>query len=138
MQAPNPSTQTPTQFPKAVPVWITVLVVGIGIAAASAVSDRGNRKKLEQVSETTSVGDKAYFVFSEDAAKALRFATAPLVCASKSPDPMPESQMVYAGETEDHKYRLYIPSERLNGNGELGGPSWYLKTGPGQFLRFTR
>lgn len=138
MQYPAPTTNAPAQFPKAARFWISALVVGIGIAAVSAISDRGDRKTLELISETTSVGDFAYFPMTEAEIKALRFADAPLVCASQGPAPMPESQMVYAGETADKKYRLYIPAERANNSGEVGGPSWYLKTAPGQFVRVTR
>ncbi|MEK0446109.1 MAG: hypothetical protein RLZZ399_1430 [Verrucomicrobiota bacterium] len=138
MNPVTPDTTEPHPFSKAAIGWMSALVLGIAIAAGSAVRDRAHRRELETLREKTSVGDKLYFPLAERGTLKLRFAGEPLVLSSETPDPMPESRMVRVGETEAPRYPLYVPSERANGNGEVGGPSWYLKTGPGEFLRATR
>lgn len=138
MNTTVPDTTEPQPFSKAAIGWIGALVLGIAIAAGSAVRDRAHRRELETLHQKTSVGDKEYFPLAERDTLKLRFAGEPLILSSETPDPMPESRMVRVGETEAPRYRLYVPSERANGNGEVGGPSWYLKTGPGEFLRATR
>jgi hypothetical protein len=136
---PDPSqTQTPNPFPRATAFWICALLVGIGISAASVYQDRGNRHELEKVIQRTSVEDKNYFPFADRDLIRLRYDGSRLVYSGTSSVPMPDSRMIFEGETEEPKYRLYIPVERLNGESQLGGPSWYLKTAPGQFMKVTR
>jgi hypothetical protein len=134
----SPGSSASPQFPRAAIFWICALVGGIGIAASSAVYDRGHRQNLEKAVERTAVGDKTYFPLAEREKLQLRFLGEALVISTQTPDPMPESRMILSGETEGTPFRLYVPAERANGNGEVGGPSWYLKTGHGEFLRVTR
>lgn len=134
-----PASDAPSQLPPRVVVfWVCSLVGGIGVAAISAVYDRGHRHELEQVVERTAVGDKLYFPFAEREKTKLLFQGELLFLSTQTPDPMLESRMILSGETDGPHYRLYVPAERATGNDELGGPSWYLKTGPGEFLRVTR
>lgn len=138
MDPSEPASTDPVAFPNAAKIWWAAVVLGIGLAATSAVQDRAKRRDLERVYQTTSVGDKAFFPILEAEIKSLRFAEAPLLCPNPSPDPMIDSKMIFVGQTDDKRFRLYVPAERVNGQSELGGPSWYLKTGQGQFLRVTR
>ena len=132
------SKSTPDPFPGAAGFWMMSLLAGIALATVSVVHDWFYRSDLETVVQRTAVEDRNYFPFDERELIPLRFTGAPLIVRSASPDPMPDSHMIRDGVTEDKKFQLYIPIERLNGERHTGGPSWYLKTGPGQFIRVTR
>jgi hypothetical protein len=132
------SKSAPDPFPNAAGFWMLSLLAGITIATVSVVLDSLNRDDLEKVVQRTAVEDRNYFPFDERELVPLRYTGAPLIIRSTSPDPMPDSHMIREDVTEDKKFQLYIPIERLNGERQTGGPSWYLKTGPGQFIRVTR
>ena len=116
-------------------LWMGVLVAGMTLAALSANHLHRNRTRYESAAERTAVGDNTLFPLK--GGPALRFEGEPLVPGGE-PEPMPESRMRLAGVAEGVPYRLYIPEERSGANGNTGGPSWWVKTGPGQFLRMGR
>ena len=118
--------------------WTIALVVGIAIATFSAASDRAQLNTLERAAENTAVGDSRFYAPTPTDAPKLLFAGSPLVPAEKTQESLPEARMRLAGYTDDASFRLYVPQERENSNGATGGPSWYLKTGPGLFLRMGR
>lgn len=143
----NPSAGTPPSPPppeaeadlsRSAVGWTLALVAGIALATFSAASDRNRRAKLEQALENTAVGDTRFYSNEPAAATSLLFEGAPLVPAEKSPEPLPEARMRLAGYTDDASFRLYVPQERENKDGAVGGPSWYLKAGKGLFLRMSR
>jgi hypothetical protein len=43
--------------------------------------------------------------------------------------------MILAGSVDGLPYKLYIPVERVDAN---GAAIWWVKTGPGQFLKVSR
>ena len=127
--------QTEAAHPRTAVLWMGVIVLGVGLAAFMADRDSGNRAQIEQAVERTAVGDRAFFPL--EGSPALLFEGKPLVLAN-APEPQPESAMLLAGAVDGLSYRLYVPSERLEANGTAGGPSWWLKTGPGLFLKVSR
>jgi hypothetical protein len=136
---PDPNSKTaPDPFPGSAGFWMLALALGIAISAISVFQDSENRGDIEEIIQRTAVEDRNYFPFEDRDLIPIRYTGAPLIIRSPSPDPMPDSGMIREGLTEDSKYRLYIPVERLNGERQTGGPSWYLKTGPGHFVRVTR
>ena len=108
------------------------MVLGAGLAAFMADRDSRNRPLIEQAVERTAVGDRVFFPLG--GTPALLFEGKPLVLAS-TPEAKPESAMLLTGTADGLPYRLYIPSERLDANGAAGGPTWWVKTGPGLFLK---
>jgi len=143
-QAPFQNTPHPSShregkdLSKAAVAWTIVLIAGVSFAAASAFKDSQNRGVLEKAVERTAVGDRNWFPLEAEPRPSLVFEGAPLTPAAKQPETMAEVSMRIAGVTEGGNYRLYVPKERAGENAETGGPSWYVKTGPGQFLRLTR
>ena len=115
--------------------WIVVLVVGVGFAAVVAEKDSRNRSQIEQAVERTAVGDRVFFPL--DGGKPLYFETVPLV-RSEAPEPKLEVSMLAVGTLDGLPYKLYVPGERAEGNGSASGSSWWLKTGPGLFLKVSR
>ena len=143
-QAPfqNPPHSSPQRegkdLSKAAIAWTIVLIAGVSFAAASAFKDSQNRTTIEKAVERTAVGDRNWFPHEASPLPSLVFEGAPLTPAAKQPETMPEVRMRIAGVAEGGNYRLYVPQERAGENAETGGPSWYVKTGPGQFLRLSR
>jgi hypothetical protein len=123
---------------KAAVAWTIVLISGVSFAAVSAFQDSRNRTTLEKAVERTAVGDKNWFPLDAAPPASLVFEGSPLTPAAKEPETLPEVRMRLAGVAEGGNYRLYVPQERAGENAETGGPSWYVKTGPGTFLRLTR
>ncbi len=119
--------------------WCLALVLGVGLATWSAVRDRNNHGLLEQAVARTAVGDSFFYPVAVTHPPALSLEGAPLVPTAKQPEPHPEVRMRLVGMSEGPtSYRLYVPVERTEGNGEVEGPSWFVKTGPGLFLRLSR
>lgn len=114
---------------------MALLVLGMGGAAFMADRDARNRAFLEPAVERTAVGDRAFFPVDEK--RALLFEAAPLVLAAE-PESRQESSMLLAGTIEGLPYRVYAPRERMEASGEANGATWWLKTGPGQFLKASR
>ncbi len=114
--------------------WMSAVVLGVGVAAFTADRDSRNRALLEQAVERTAVGDVAFFPAGDR--PALLFDSSPLVLAEAS-EPRQESAMLLAGTLEGLPYRLYVPHERVDSDGATAGATWWLKTGPGQFLKAT-
>lgn len=123
---------------KAAVAWTVVLIAGVAFAAASAFKDHQNRAVIEKAVERTAVGDKNWFPADAPPLPSLVFEGSSLIPTGKQSETMTESRMRLAGVTESGNYRLYVPLERAGENAETGGPSWYVKTGPSQFLRVTR
>ncbi len=115
--------------------WMGALVAGMLLAAVSASHLHRNRSSYETVAERTAVGDKTLFPLK--GGPPLRFEGEALLPAAE-PETLPESRMRVVGVAEGVPYRLYVPEERAGANGNTGGPSWWVKTGPGQFLRMGR
>ena len=134
---PPPSPEAEGDLSRAAVGWTLALVAGIALATFSASHDRDRLGKLEQASENTAVGDLRFYASQPAATPPLLFEGKPLMPAEKAPTPLPEARMRLAGYTDDASFRLYVPQERENQNGATGGPSWYLKTGKGLFLRMT-
>jgi hypothetical protein len=130
-EAPKPE----IAHPRTAAIWIWVMVAGMSVAAFMADRDSRNRSLLEQAVERTAVGDRVFF--PTEGRPALLFEGKPLVLAGAS-ESRPESAMLLAGTAEGLPYRLYAPSERMDANGTTGGPTWWLKTGPGLFLKASR
>ena len=118
--------------------WTIALVICVSIATFSAASNKAAINKLERAAENTAVGDKRFYPVGAELLPSLVFEGVGLVPADKTPEPMPEVRMRLAGYTDDASFRLYVPLERENANGAAGGPSWYIKTAPGMFLRMSR
>ena len=143
-QAPSPNQSAPSHhgegkdLSKAAFAWTIVLVAGVSFAAASAFKDSRNLAVIEKAVERTAVGDKNWFPIDTNTPPALVFEGSLLIPAGKQPETMSEPRMRLAGVLESGTYRLYVPQERAGENAETGGPSWYVKTGPSQFLRVTR
>ena len=135
---PSPAPEGEVDLSRAAVGWTIALVVGIAIATFSAASDRAQLSTLERAAENTAVGDIRYYAPGAKDASKLVFAGSPLVPAEKTSESLPEARMRLAGYTDDASFRLYVPQERENSNDATGGPSWYLKTGPGLFLRMGR
>ena len=108
------------------------IVFGVGLAALLADRDSRNRPLIEQAVERTAVGDR--FFFPLEGRPTLLFEGKALALAS-TPEAKPESAMLLTGTADGTAYRLYVPSERLDANGTVGGPTWWVKTGPGLFLK---
>jgi hypothetical protein len=139
--APTPQPHEPERevdLSRAAAGWCVALIAGIAIATGSAAYDKARRESLERAVENTAVGDSRYYSLSSATPVPLLYEGAPLVVADKTPVPMPDARMRLTGYTDDAQLRLYVPQERENGNGTTGGPSWYVKAGPGSFLRTTR
>lgn len=139
----NPSQQPPlptdeADLSKAAVGWTIALVLGVAVATFSAASNKAAIGRLERAAENTAAGDGRFYPIDSDTVPKLAFGGAPLVPAEKAPETMPEARMRLAGYTDDACFRLYIPLERENANGAAGGPSWYVKTAPGMFLRMSR
>jgi hypothetical protein len=135
---PSPQNEGDAALSKAAAGWSIALVVGIAIATFSAAYNRSHLRDLERAAENTAAGDTRFYAGTTDGAPKLVFEGAPLVSAEKTPSAFPEARMRLAGYTDDATYRLYVPQERENANSTTGGPSWYVKTGPGLFLRMSR
>lgn len=135
---PSPRPEGEVDLSRAAVGWTLALVVGIAIATFSAGLDRSHRSELERAAENTAVGDTRFYAATSAGTAKLLFEGAPLVPAEKAPEALPEARMRLAGYTDDASFRLYVPQERDNANDATGGPSWYLKTGPGLFLRMGR
>jgi len=133
--APNETLQTEAAHPRTAVFWMGAVVLGVGLAAFMADRDSGNRVWIERAVERTAVGDRAFFPL--EGSPALFFEGKPLVLAT-APEPRPESAMLLAGAVDGLPYRIYVPSERLEANGTAGGPTWWLKAGPGLFLKASR
>jgi hypothetical protein len=114
---------------------MTVLVLGVGFAAFVAARDSQNRTQIEQAVERTAVGDR--LLFPKEAGPALVFEAIPLVRA-EAPEPKPEVSMIAVGTLDGSPHKLYVPSERVDANGTAVSSSWWLKTGPGLFLKVSR
>jgi hypothetical protein len=143
-QAPSQNQSAPSHhgegkdLSKAAVAWTVVLIAGVSFAAASAFKDHQNLAVIEKAVERTAVGDKNWFPADAAPLPSLVFEGGPLIPAGKQSETMSEPRMRIAGVTESGNYRLYVPQERAGENAETGGPSWSVKTGPGQFLRVTR
>ena len=138
---PNPPTprtdalQTDAAHPRTAVLWLGVMVLGMGLAAFVADRDSRNRLRIEQAVERTAVGDRLFFPV--EGSPALHFEGQPLVLAG-APEVRPESGMLLTGTADGLPYRLYVPSERMDANETAGGPTWWVKTGPGLFLKTSR
>lgn len=138
---PNPPTprtdapQTDAAHPRTAVLWLGVLVLGVGLAAFVADRDSRNRLRIEQAVERTAVGDRLFFPV--EGSQALHFEGQPLVLGG-APEVRPESAMLLTGTADGLPYRLYVPSERMDANETAGGPTWWVKTGPGLFLKTSR
>lgn len=119
------------------PVWLAFLAAGLCVAGTSVRMDKGGRKALEVFHEPTAVGDRAWFPREGSSRPELRFRESTLREASGEIEIIPDVRMRVVGRTDDGALRLYVPEERANGVEETGGPSWFVKTGPSQFLRLT-
>ena len=127
--------QTDAAHPRTAVLWLGIMVLGTGVAAFMADRDSRNRSLIEQAVERTAVGDRLFFPLEKS--PALLFEGQPLVLAG-APEMRPESGMLLVGTAEGVPYRLYVPSERMDANGTAGGPTWWVKTGPGLFLKTSR
>ena len=125
---------TDAAHPRTAALWLGVMVVGTGVAAFMADRDSRNRPLIEQAVERTAVGDRVFFPLE---GPALLFEGKPLVLTG-TPEARPESAMLLAGTADGLPYKLYVPSERMDANGTAGGPTWWVKTGPGRFLKAVR
>jgi hypothetical protein len=132
---PSGALDTGAAHPRTAVRWMWLLVAGVAAAAFMADRDSRNRERLEVAVERTAVGDRLYLPLEQKSS--LRFEGAPLV-AAEAPEPQQESRMVFAGTVEGVAYRLYLPRERADADGAGGAPSWWVKTGPGQFLRVSQ
>ncbi len=137
---PKPPTQPEGQqsdaaHPRTAVRWMGALVLGVGLAAFMADRDSRNRTSLEQAVERTAVGDRVYFPLQ--GGPTLLFETTPLVLA-EAPEPKQESTMLLAGTVDGLPYKLYVPIERVDASGAAGSPAWWVKTGPGQFIKVSR
>lgn len=112
-----------------------VLVVGVGFAAFVAARDGRNRSLLEQAVERTAVGDRLFYPL--EGGPALRFEAASLV-RTEAPEPKLEVSMIAAGTLDGSPHRLYVPGERVDDTGGAVNSNWWLKTGPGFFLKVSR
>jgi hypothetical protein len=112
-----------------------LLVSGVGFAAFVAARDSQNRSRIEQAVERTAVGDRVFFPL--EGGPELRFETTPLVRA-EAPEPKPEVSMIVTGTLDGSPHRLYVPGERVDVTGAAVTSSWWLKTGPGLFLKVSR
>jgi hypothetical protein len=111
------------------------LVCALAVSAVSAQYHRSQRALFEVAAERTAIGDRVYFPLHNG--PTLRFESELLVPA-KEPEPFAESRMYIAGIADGVPYKLYVPVERVGAPVGTGGPSWWVKTGPGQFLRMGR
>ena len=137
-KSPAPHTealQPEAAHPRTAVLWMGVIVLGVGLAAFVADRDSRNRPLIEQAVERTAVGDRAFFPL--EGSPALLFEGRPLVLAN-APEAKPESGMLFAGTADGLPYKLYIPAERVGDNGTAGGSTWWVKTGPGLFLKLSR
>jgi len=134
---PKPPTQpegpqSEAAHPRTAVRWMVALVLGVGLAAFMADRDSQNRASIEQAVERTAVGDRVFFPLQ--GGPTLLFENTPLVLAEAA-EPKPESAMILAGTVDGLPYKLYIPMERVDAN---GAAIWWVKTGPGQFLKVSR
>lgn len=124
--------QTDAAHPRTAALWLGIMVLGTGVAAFMADRDSRHRPLIEQAVERTAVGDRVFFPL--EGRPVLLFEGKPLALAG-APETKPESAMLLTGTADGVPYRLYVPSERLDANGTVGGPTWWVKTGPGLFLK---
>lgn len=141
---PNRSTEPPAAaanpppeaaHPSLAVRWMAVLVLGAGLAAFTASRDAQNRFFIEQAVERTAVGDRLFFPLEGGPAPV--FETLPLVRA-QAPEPKAEASMLAAGTLDGSPHKLYLPFERFDAAGSAVSSSWWLKTGPGLFLKVSR
>jgi hypothetical protein len=137
IQPPAPSETPPPEaaHPSVAVRWMALLVLGAGFAAFMASRDAQNRSQIEQAVERTAVGDRLFF--PQEQGPAPVFETLPLVRA-QAPEPKSEASMIATGTLDGSPHKLYIPRERLDATGNSLNSSWWLKTGPGLFLKVTR
>ncbi len=137
IQPPAPQGTPPPEaaHPSLAVRWMAVLVLGAGVAASMASRDAQNRAQIEQAVERTAVGDRVFFPL--ETGPALVFETLPLVRA-QAPEPKPEASMIATGTLDGSPHKLYVPSERVDAPGASVSSSWWLKTGPGLFLKVSR
>jgi hypothetical protein len=114
---------------------MAVLVLGAGFAAFMASRDAQNRSVIEQAMERTAVGDRLFYPLDGGPVPVLE--TLPLVRA-QAPEPKPEASMIASGTLDGSPYKLYLPIERVDTAGASVSSSWWLKTGPGLFLKVSR
>jgi hypothetical protein len=120
------------------PLWLFAAALGIAVSAVSAARDHHDRQALETLLQPTAVGDPAWWKTTPAPEGVLRFDGATLRMATGEAESFADRKMRAVALTDDGRFRLYVPEERANGMDETGGPSWFLKTAPNQFLRVTR
>jgi hypothetical protein len=119
-------------------LYLAALGTGLVVALASSRMDQNNRRELESLSQPTAVGDKNWWNRETRPQRKLVLQETPLRETSGQTENFSDTHMLFYGLTDDGTFRLYVPEERANGSEETGGPSWFVKTGPNQFLRLTR
>jgi len=123
------------------------LLVGLGIVTGVAFYDEHRCSQLEATAENSAVGDKAFFPIPAEAAP--EQATAPLVvnfngkaltAVSSRNYEERDSKMIRVGMEDSKRFSVYTSTEAikpLKGEmGNAGGEVYFLKTGPGKYLKF--
>ncbi len=137
--------ETPDTEAVGKPVAVTL---GVGLLAAfafvtgQAFSDGSRRVQIEAVAEVTAVGDTAYSPVPAEPAPpypaAAKLDGHPLYPVSAKPARMDETEMRRVGRDAAAGLTVYEAGPKAAKSGEAAGSAgrfYFLKVGPGQFLK---
>lgn len=113
------------------------LLIGFAAVVAFAVFDQSRRATLEQVVETTAVGDLAFFqppAKFDSGAVLVKFRGAPLHQTGTARYPLNDGRMIREGMDDAKAVWVYRSLER----GGRTGDYLFLKVAPGQYLEVSR
>ena len=149
MSAADPVPEVPPlSFPRAALTAVALVIAAFVVITFDAWRQKGERAELEQTSETTAVGDKAWFQpgamalglgLSVDSQAPVRFQGEPLYLVGSRRLELRETKMTAIGKDDSGKYTIYTSHEEIPpqvGEKERQGVAvYFLKTGLGEFVK---
>jgi hypothetical protein len=119
------------------------LLAGLTLVLIFTALDRSRRTQLEATSQTTAVGDRAFFLLPQISQKppgvAANFRGQPLYPISYARVEIRDSRMTQAGSDDSGTFRIYTTREHVPlQDGEIdkpGEPVYFLKTAPDEYVK---
>lgn len=113
------------------------LLAGLLWVAVATLRDNAHRTQLETAQELTAVGDKRYFVPSaaDGRAVAATMNGQPLSASGAGRHSAPDTEMRRIAKDEATGLAIYQPAARRQQGGGEDGELFFLKIGPGEFVR---